>query len=89
MGVLAVLAERLAMIAGGHDQRVRRGRSQRGDQPAGLAIRRRDFLVVAIQRRPRGGRIAVGGVGVEEVDPEEERTGEVRRAAFGVRRSGF
>ena len=71
---LAVLAERLAVIAGDDDERVRDARAERGEQPAGLAIRgRRSRRRSDRSDRPAGSDgVAVGRVRLEEVHPQEE-----------------
>ena len=72
---LAVLAECLAVIAGGNDQRVVRRGAERFHQAAELAIGCRDLIVVPIDHRTSCVRPAVGRVRLEQVDPEKERPG--------------
>ncbi len=70
--VLAVFAERLAVIAGDDDQRLGAHRRQRAEQTIHRPIRHRDLIVVPLERRTSRSRVAVRRVRFEEVDPQEE-----------------
>src|SRR2546422_7933797 len=71
MGVLAVLAKRFAVIAGGDDEGLGGAIAERAQQSADLAVHGCNFLVVALEDRPRGV-AAVRRMRLEEMDPEEK-----------------
>jgi hypothetical protein len=85
MAHLAVLAEGLAVVRGGHDERPAAagvpGLEERGEGGVG----RRDLAPVGIVAG-KGGRRIVGRVRVEEVRPDEDRPGLARQPhARGLR----
>src|SRR5262249_61933891 len=69
---LAVLAERLAVIGGERHERRAGPRVPRREQPPQRVVREGDLAAVGIAAAELGGRV-VGGVGIEEVDPDEYR----------------
>ena len=77
VGLLAVLAQSLAMVRGHEDEGARRPalRLQEPQQPAELRVHEGDLAVVGAAGEPRREvrRRLVGRVGVEVVDPEEPR----------------
>ncbi len=72
--LLAVLAQRLAVIAGDHDQRRRLGTGEkRRQQRRQVAVGRGHLAKVGVGGEARGIRLGrlVGGVRIEQVDPHE------------------
>ncbi len=88
MRLLAVVAERLAVIGCDDNERRRRSRPHIVEERREGGVRGGDFAGVRIQRVPRieRRRRLVGGVRVEDMDPEKPRDCGLRIADCGLAR---
>src|SRR6266705_3409549 len=77
-----MFAECLTVIAGRHHDGFRQPIPQCGQKTANLTVRCRNFIVVAVEHRPRRV-VAVRGVRFEQMDPEEETGWRSRWASRG------